>query len=121
MRSQNIEGVSKVPSVITGIHRLCYHIINVHFHGTTDLLFKDLVHQTLIGGTRILQTKRHNLIAVQPTIGDEGRFILIELIHWNLVVLGESIHETKHLISRCSINQLVYPGKWQAILRAGLF
>ena len=118
--SQNIEGVSEVPSVITGVHRLCYHIVDVHLHGTTDLLFEDLVHQMLIGGARILQTKRHNLVVVQPTVGNKGRIILIGLVHWNLVVPGESIYETKHLMSRHSIDQLVYPRKREAILRAGL-
>ena len=81
MLSQNIKGVSEVPSVITDVHRLCYHIIDIHLHGTTDLLFEDLVYQTLIGGACILQTKRHNLVVVQPTVGDEGHFILIGFIH----------------------------------------
>lgn len=64
MLCQNIEGVFEVPRVIIGIHRLCYHVIDVHLYSANDLLFEDLVHQTLIGGASVLQTKRHNIVAV---------------------------------------------------------
>lgn len=121
MFSQNIKGVSEVPGVINGVHRLCYHVIDVYLYGAPNLLLENLVHETLIGGDNVLQTKGHNLVAVQPTVGDKDHFILIGLVYWNLVVPRENIYETKYLISCCSINQLVYPGKLDAILGTRFF
>jgi hypothetical protein len=41
-----------------------YHVVDIDLDVVSDLLPKAFLHHTLLSGTRIFQTKGHDLIAV---------------------------------------------------------
>ena len=62
------------------------HIIDVHLHGTSDLLLEDFVDHPLESCSDILQSEEHHLIAVDPSIDDECYLIFIRWMHRDLDV-----------------------------------
>lgn len=42
------------------------HVVNIDFYVTTDLVAKVFIYKGLVGGSRILQAERYNLITGQP-------------------------------------------------------
>ena len=86
------------------------HIINIHLHVSPDLFLEHLVHQPLIGGPCVLESKRHDPIAVKPLVGDKGSFFLIFFSHLYLVIFGKCVHECEKLMSGGGVYQLVNSG-----------
>ena len=64
---------------------------------------KHFVHEPLIRGFRILKTERHHFVTEKALASDEWSFLLISLIHLDLVVTRKSIHEAQQLVSRCEV------------------
>jgi len=58
-------------------HALHYHIIHVNLHGMTDEGLEQLVHESLVSGPCVLQSKRHYLIPMQTSIGYEQNLLLV--------------------------------------------
>ena len=77
------------------------HIIDVHFHVLLNLLAEYLVYQFLVRGSCVLQTKRYDLVAVEPLADDEGCFFLIFLGYLYLVVPQKCVHEGKKFVPGC--------------------
>ena len=73
----------------------------------------------LVGRFCIFKTEWHDLIAVEPAVGDEGSMLLIWNIHWDLVVSRVGIYKAQQGISRGHVHQLVNPRKWKAVFWAG--
>ena len=94
------------------------HIVHVNLHVSADLLFEDFVHQSLIGGTRVLEAERHDPVAVKAAISDKSSLLFIFRCHSNLVIVGERVHKSEKLMARGSVHQLVDPGKGLAVLWA---
>lgn len=107
------------------------HIIYVSFHNPDYLPFEKYGHDMLEGGPGVLQPKGPHLIIVSPPGSDEGRLLLVLLIHGYLVVALVGVHETEPCMPDYGINQLIAPRTvfrssfvppldWQARLGIGL-
>lgn len=85
------------------------------------LFFKHLVHKSLISCTRILQAKRHYLVAIYFPLGQEGCLLLIVWMHQCLIIPKVGIQEAHKLMSNRCIHQHVYHWKRETIVRTCLF
>uniref|UniRef100_A0A0D3CG99 Uncharacterized protein n=1 Tax=Brassica oleracea var. oleracea TaxID=109376 RepID=A0A0D3CG99_BRAOL len=85
--------------VINGMERLNQHVVDVHFHSDAQLICEHLVYKSLVGCSGVLQTERHDLIAVRSLICDEGCLLAIIRVHHYLIVSREGVHEGQHLVS----------------------
>ncbi|PRQ49724.1 hypothetical protein RchiOBHm_Chr2g0125101 [Rosa chinensis] len=65
------------------------------------------VHQPLISCTGVLQTKRHDIVAVEAFVGGEGGAFLVAGVHFDLIVSGEGIHHAEEFVSGGCIDQLI--------------
>ena len=81
-----LEGLAQVPSMLSSLLRFGDHIIYVHLHRSSYLLFEHLVHHTLVGGTCIFKTEGHYLVIVESLSGDETGLVLVGGMHHDLVV-----------------------------------
>ena len=62
------------------------HVINIDFYIAPDFLAKHLVHQPLIYGPSVLQSKGHYLVAIKSLACDKHYFLLVFFAHANLIV-----------------------------------
>ena len=62
------------------------HVVDIDFDVSTDLVVEYSVHQSLVGGSCVLQSKWHHFVAEESSACDEGCFLLVVLIHHYLVV-----------------------------------
>ena len=77
------------------------HIVHIYFYIPPNLLAEHLVYQSLVHGSRVLRTERHDSVAIKPMAGDEGGLLLIFFCHLYLVVSREGVHKGKKLVSSC--------------------
>ena len=68
------------------VQALHQHIIYINFHIMSNLWTKHIVHQPLISCPPIPQTEGHHRLVKQALTGNEGRLLLIHLIHPYLIV-----------------------------------
>jgi len=54
-----------------------HHVIDVDLNISSDMLFKDMVHQPLISGAYIFKAKGHYLVAKVDICNDECCFLLL--------------------------------------------
>lgn len=54
---------------------LHYHVINIDLHISPNLMEKHDVHESLIGGTNILEARGHGIKVVVALIQHEGDFL----------------------------------------------
>ena len=78
------------------------------------------MHQPLIGCPCILQTERHDFVAVKFAIGDECSVFLVSVEHEHLLVTRIHVHEVEKLMTRSRANHLVDSGHRETIIRIGL-
>ena len=69
------------------------HIIHIHLHISSDLIFEDFIHEVLVGYTCMFRIKKYHPVTKKPSIINKGDLILIFRCHLNLVIVGEGIHE----------------------------
>jgi hypothetical protein len=62
------------------------HVINIHLHIYANLLTKHHIDQPLVCCPHTLQPKRHHVVEVQPSTDEEGCFLLLQLMHADLVL-----------------------------------
>ena len=79
--------------VVSALEALHKHVVDVYLYGVFSLLFEDLVDHSLESYSRILQSERHHLVALDSSVGDECRLVLIWWIHFDLIVLGVGVHK----------------------------
>ena len=94
------------------------HIIYVYLHSYAYLLLEHPVHQSLVGGSCVLESKRHHPIAIGSLLYDERGIFLVVWVHTNLVVAGKGIHKTEKLMAGCGIHDEVDPWQRDAIFWA---
>ena len=94
------------------------HVVYIYFHVPPNLPTEHLVYQSLVCGSHILQTERHDPIAMKPLAGDEGGLLLIVFCHLYLVVSREGVHKGKKLVPGRKVHKLVNPRKKEVVLRA---
>lgn len=66
--------------------RLDYHVINVHFHVPTNLVFEDFIHQALVSSSCIFLTKWKDLVAIVHRFNYESNFLYTSRVYTDLVV-----------------------------------
>ena len=85
------------------------HVVHIYFCVPPNPLAEHLVYQSLVRGSHILQTKRHDLVAIEPLASNEGGLLLILLYHLYLVVSREDVHKGKKLVPGRQVHKLVNP------------
>ena len=68
-----------------------HYVINVHFHRTIDQGLKDLCNQSLVGDVSVLESERHDFVAIKSMRRYKDSFFLVRRGHRDLMVSGESI------------------------------
>src|SRR3954462_8538431 len=81
---------------------------------------KDFVHCPLVGRSSILQTKRHDRIAIDSQRCPERGVLFIGREHLNLIVPRESIHKGHALEATCVINHDIRNWQGKLIFRASI-
>ncbi|KAI5324982.1 hypothetical protein L3X38_034055 [Prunus dulcis] len=98
---------------------LYQHVVNVNFHDVADVTGEDFVDEPLVCCPRVLQTERHDIIAVQPFVCYECGMFAVGRVHEYLIIAGVGIHKAQQLVAGSGIHELVYPWQREAVLRAG--
>ena len=84
-----------------------------------DLSFEDLIDESLVGGSDILQTEGHHFVTAKALGDHEGRMLFVLGRHPDLVISGKDIHEAEQSMIGRRIYELVDLRQWEAILQAG--
>ncbi|XP_020218328.1 uncharacterized protein LOC109801623 [Cajanus cajan] len=63
--------LGEVDSMVLGQGGFDHHVVNIDFHVLPDLLVENLVHQSLVSGSCVLETEGHHSVAVIGVIGNE--------------------------------------------------
>ena len=69
------------------------HIVDIDLHGLAYQRFKYLGYQPLISRSGIFQAKRNYIVIVELVWCNEGRFLCVRWVHWNLMVSRESVQK----------------------------
>ena len=118
--SECIERLLKIVQMVLFFFTLDEHIVHIYFHVLLNLFAEHLVYQSLVRGPRILQTERHDPVAVELLTGDEGSLLLILFCHLYLVVPKKGVHKGKKLVPGCRVHKLVNPGQREAVFQASV-
>mgnify|MGYP007088692176 CR=1 FL=1 len=71
------------------------HVVHVYLNIPPNLLDEHLVHKPLIHRPCILLLEWHDLLVKKPLARDERSLLLVSLVQLDMVVAGESVHETQ--------------------------
>ena len=69
------------------------HVVNVDLNIRFDLVCEHLVHEPLIRCACVLEAKRHHFVIKKALASNEWSFLLIHLIHSDLVIIGKDVHK----------------------------
>ena len=94
------------------------HVVYVYLHSCAYLLLEHPVHQPLVGGSCVLESKRHYPITIGSLCRDERGLFLVIGLHANLVVAGKGIHNTEKFMACGGVHDEVDPWQREAVLRA---
>ena len=94
------------------------HVVYVYLHSCAYLLLEHPVHQPLVGGSCVLESKRHYPITIGSLCYDEQGLFLVIGVHVDLVVAGKGIHKTEKFMACSSVHDEVDPGQREVVLRA---
>src|SRR5262249_46385683 len=100
---QNLWMVFSSPGLDENIVHIALH---VHMHHVMEYGS----HSPLVCGSSILETKRHDYIAVNSPWRGERGFLLIFFGKADLIVTRKSIHKGQHLVSGGVVNQDINMG-----------
>src|SRR5438270_3807294 len=93
------------------------NVVDVALDGLSGELGENLVRGPLIGGTGVLQSKRHDGVAEYSKRCPKGGVPLVIRVHFDLIVPGESIHEGHTLIAGHVVHHDIGDGQRELILR----
>ena len=100
--------------------RFDQHVIDICFHGSTQQRFKSTGHHALVGGSDILETKRHYVITIHPRWSYECCVCRIEGKHRDLIVARVCVDEGQELMACYSIYYLIDAWEGKGIFRASI-
>jgi hypothetical protein len=69
-----------------------------------DLVVEDLCHRPLVGGTRIFEPERHDLVAIDANRRAEGCVLFVFWRHFDLIIARITVHEGEDFIGGCMVN-----------------
>lgn len=108
--SQYVESFFEVSYMVSRFFQLGQHVIHIYLHSLSNLIAKKLLHQSLICGTGIFQSKRHHFRVIQTSVSDERGLCLVRWVYADLVVSRECVHKIKEFVSCCCIHELIDSG-----------
>ena len=82
------------------------------------MLLEHPVHQPLVGGFCVLESKWHHPITIGPLRCDERGLFLVIWVHTDLVVTGKGVHKTEEFMASCGIHDEIDPRQREAVLWA---
>ena len=85
-------------SMVPRLRALHQHVIHINFHVPSNLGLEHFIHRPLVCCPCVLQTERHNFVAVEALIDYERSLLSIFWVHEDLVVARKHIHETEQLV-----------------------
>ena len=85
-----------------------HNIINIYLYCVAYQRFEDLCHQSLISGTSVFESERHDFVAIETMWRYECCLFLVSWGHGNLVISGEGIQEREHPLPGSGIHNLIY-------------
>ncbi|KAJ0864270.1 hypothetical protein HanPSC8_Chr12g0539961 [Helianthus annuus] len=77
-----------------------HQVIDICFHVSSNLAFEGFIDEPLVSGSRVLEAKRHFLVAENALVGVESRFFLRLLFHEDLMITFVCIEEAFERVSR---------------------
>lgn len=72
--------------MVVTFNSLHYYFVNIDFHIQSNLVGEYDIHDSLVGGTIILEVKRHDIVVVVVMIRHQGGFWGVKGIHLNLFI-----------------------------------
>ena len=99
---------------------LYHHVIYLDFNVLTHLQLKHPGHHPLIGGTGVLQTKRHHFIVVVSNGGDKSCLFLIIYSQGYLMISLKGVYEAHSRMSHGCVYQPIYSRHREGVFWAGL-
>ena len=82
------------------------------------MLLEHPVHQPLVGGSYVLESKLHYPITIGSLCCDERGLFLVVGVHTDLVVAGKGIHKTEKFMACGGVHDEVDPRQREAVLWA---
>ena len=82
------------------------------------MLLEHSVHQPLVGGSCVLESKRHHPITIGSLRCDERGLFLVVRVHTELIVAGKGVHKTEEFMAYCGVRDEVDPWQREAVLWA---
>jgi hypothetical protein len=80
------EGFAQIVEQVVCFPGLDDDIIDIYFDVADDLLLQASLHAPLIGGSSVLQAKRHHHVAVNPVSGAKRSLVFVFDLQSDLVV-----------------------------------
>ena len=114
--SQDLERLGEMSDVELSCGGFNQHIIYVYLHSYAYLLLEHPAHQPLVGGSCVLESKRHYQITIGPLRCDERGLFLVVWVHTDLVVAEKGVHKTEEFMSCCGVHDEVDPRQREAVL-----
>jgi len=71
---------------------------------------EDFIHQSLVGCSRVFETKWHDLVEVVGVVYDEGSFVHVGCGHGNFVITRVCIKKTEDLVTGYVVDKSVNIG-----------
>ncbi|PKU65742.1 hypothetical protein MA16_Dca022163 [Dendrobium catenatum] len=99
-----MEALLQVRDMLRPFETLYQHVINIHLHITSNKGFKNLIHETLISCSNILEPEGHHPITIQSFVCLKCCCFFVSQIHLDLVVTRVGVHEAQHLMSMGGID-----------------
>ena len=65
MSSKDAEGFLEILNMVRDLRAFHQHVVHVYFHVTPDLVFEDLIDESLVGGSGIFQSEGYYFVAVK--------------------------------------------------------
>ena len=89
------------------------HVVYVYLHSCAYP-----VHQPLVGGSCVLESKRHYPITIGSLCCDKRGLFLVVGVHTDLVIAGKGIHKIENFMACGGVHDEVDPWQREAVLRA---
>ncbi|KAJ0800693.1 hypothetical protein HanPI659440_Chr03g0106511 [Helianthus annuus] len=77
-----------------------HQVIDICFHVSSNLAFEGFIDEPLVSGSRVLEAKRHFLVAENALVGVESRLFFVFLFHEDLMIAFVCIEKAFERVSR---------------------
>lgn len=71
IRSKGVKGLLEVTQVVTLPCAFYQHVIHINLHIPPNLMCEHFIHQSLVCGSHVLKSERHQFVAEESLAGDK--------------------------------------------------